>query len=165
MPKVTYPCTKVDEGCGGPYCSSRDSLRPFGRTYNNISFGIEKASASTKRFQWITGVNANIENYYNALKNNSESKGHLHLFVGREDIYGHGIRLGARVGSIYRPEGIAIGNSYTLLPTIRVNIGYKEYFSLQANILDSDLIGAGSSFGEVKLMTNMMHHLNPNLDD
>lgn len=163
LPTITYPCTEIKQGCFGSYCSNRNYSRPFGPTYNSISFGLENAAFSTKRSQTITGISGELENYYNKDKNNPEFRGSFHMYLGRQNQYEHGIRLGLRVGNIYRPDFSKINNAANLLPTIRVNIGYQDYFSLQGNILDSDLVGSGSSFSEVKLSTGLLTRKNPKI--
>ena len=163
LPEVTYPCTAVSEGCIGPYCSNRDSLRPFGRGYNGLTFGYETSVASTRKSQWIFGATGNLEQYYNAPKDHSEMKVHLHLSLGRENKYGHGIRLGVRLGSLYNPYAAQIHSVQTALPTMRVSIGYEDYLSLRGSIFDSDLLGMSNSVVEIKITSGRLKYANAKL--
>jgi prolipoprotein diacylglyceryltransferase len=164
---TSYPCSEVTSGCLGPYCSRRDTNRPFGPNYNAFTAGYEYAEESKGKWRSVFGVKLQAENFNNPESRKNEWLGNIHTYVGRENRFGNGFRLGLRVGEMYWSEKASVGSKYNVLPTLRLSFGVphvrSDMIGFQVSVLDSELTGGSTGIAEFKIKSSILKKVSPRM--
>jgi prolipoprotein diacylglyceryltransferase len=165
---TSYPCSEVtSSGCGGTYCSRRDKDRPFGPDYNAFTAGYEYADESKGKWRSVFGVKLQAEIFNNSDSRKDQLLGNAHIYLGREDKFGNGARVGLRLGQMHAFNSSVVGSKNNALPTFRFGFGVPfvraGVVGFQVSVLDSEFTGGSTALAEFKLKSSILNRVSPRI--
>lgn len=139
-----YPCSKIQSGCLGYYCSESDTTKPIGPKYNGFNIGYDYLGLpNSKKRRFNIGINLQTDNYVNKINNKIYMN--IHPYIGYKGKL-ISMRGGFHIGSIFT-NTVKLGSTSTFLPSFRFQIGQENHspVSIRFSFYDDELFYATQS--------------------